>query len=423
MRDLFPDIPVIQWNEPMAEMDDSQWFEWVQHPLQALSLPGLGFERLANLERSLPADHQWAHAFSCVQRARTYRNQTVALSPTLAQQLYGEQLQGSVSRFEQFSSCAFAHFAQYGLRLRERETFELKAMDIGTLFHAVIERVIRRCQSEQTRISQLESNVLLNFAAQAVQDVVSEVQHAILTSSEEHRYTLEKLTRVVQQSLIAIAQHESYSEFEIHAMEWGFEYEWEGLQLRGRVDRLDLATDADGQKWIRIIDFKSSHKRLELDRLYYGLSLQLMTYLDIALATSDEWLGESAKGAGVFYFQVHDKLQPQEHPLNEDDREKMQRKKYRMSGLAINELPVLQLMDTQLKVPSSSSSVLSLRTVKDGNIHSVDQRSLLSQEQFQVVRDFVRYKLRQIGEAILGGDNAVQPYKLKQQMPCDYCSF
>ena len=46
---------------------------------------------------------------------------------------------GSVSRLELFASCAYEHFLQYGLRLAQREIYEVKAADLGTVFHKALD--------------------------------------------------------------------------------------------------------------------------------------------------------------------------------------------------------------------------------------------------------------------------------------------
>ena len=49
-----------------------------------------------------------------------YRNRAQKLSTAVSRDLYGDKIKGSVSRMELFNRCAYAHFAQHGLSLRER---------------------------------------------------------------------------------------------------------------------------------------------------------------------------------------------------------------------------------------------------------------------------------------------------------------
>ena len=57
-----------------------------------------------------------------------------------ARVLYGQNLQGSVTRLEQFAACAYAHFLKYGLELMERQEYQLEAVDMGNLFHQSLDQ-------------------------------------------------------------------------------------------------------------------------------------------------------------------------------------------------------------------------------------------------------------------------------------------
>ena len=52
------------------------------------------------------------------------------------------------------------------------------------------------------------------------------------------------------------------------------------MELIGRIDRVDKAKDDHGV-YLRIIDYKSSAKELNLSEVYYGITLQMLTYLDL----------------------------------------------------------------------------------------------------------------------------------------------
>ena len=61
------------------------------------------------------------------------------LSHIVAKAIYGSMLENSVSRLEQYASCAYAHFLQYGLKLQEREEYSFEQVDLGNLYHTVLE--------------------------------------------------------------------------------------------------------------------------------------------------------------------------------------------------------------------------------------------------------------------------------------------
>ena len=68
-------------------------------------------------------------------QAAFYSYEERGIGRAAARALYGKILQGSVTRLEQYASCAYAHFLRYGLELMERREYELEAVDMGNLFH------------------------------------------------------------------------------------------------------------------------------------------------------------------------------------------------------------------------------------------------------------------------------------------------
>src|SRR5699024_12739198 len=79
------------------------------------------------------------------------------------------------------------------------------------------------------------------------------------------------------------------------------------IALRGRIDRVDQAIKNE-DLYLRLIDYKSSSRGLSLTDVYYGLALQMLSYLDVVLTQSPRWLNKQAKEAGVLYLHVHNAM-------------------------------------------------------------------------------------------------------------------
>ncbi len=78
-----------------------------------------------------------------------FRNEVKQLERSVSRQLYGERIQGSVSRMETFNACPFSHFASHGLHLKERQFFKLEAPDIGQLFHSSLKLISDRLREQK----------------------------------------------------------------------------------------------------------------------------------------------------------------------------------------------------------------------------------------------------------------------------------
>lgn len=78
--------------------------------------------------------------------AETYRKAAFlrcadgVIGRSAASALYGDTLKNSATRLEKYAACAFAHFMEFGLQIRERDQYELKAADMGTVMHEALEK-------------------------------------------------------------------------------------------------------------------------------------------------------------------------------------------------------------------------------------------------------------------------------------------
>ncbi|MED3572442.1 helicase-exonuclease AddAB subunit AddB [Cytobacillus praedii] len=359
-----------------------------------------------------------------------YENRTSQLDEKTSMDLYGDHIQASVSRMELFSSCPFSHYAQHGLKLRERQVFRLEAPDIGDLFHAALkyiaETVIKDNQS-WTDITRDQCEIL---AKEAVEMLAPKLQNEILLSSNRHFYIKRKLEQIISRASFILSEHARSSGFSPIGLELGFGPKGDlpslafplkngsKMELVGRIDRVDKAQDDHGT-FLRVIDYKSSSKDLNINEVYYGIALQMLTYLDIIIAHSKELIGVEADPAGVLYFHVHNPMISTSKMLTLEDIEQEIFKKFKMNGLLLGDENVIKLMDQTLD--KGDSPIISAGFNKDG---SISKRSkIASKQEFDYLRKFVRSKYTETGNRITSGQVDIAPYKMKEKTPCTFCSY
>ena len=90
----------------------------------------------------------------------------------------------------------------------------------------------------------------------------------------------------------------------------------------------------------------------------------------------------------------------------------------KMTGMVSDEEEIIQLLDKDF---TDKSKVLPVAKKKDGSFTQAS--SVLSQEDFHVVSDYVNHKIRELGSEILAGDIALNPYKQTKGNACTYCSY
>lgn len=375
-------------------------------------------------------DTVWRSKLEQMLFAFDYTNQERPLAPEVSEQLYGKSLTASVSRMERFAACPFMQFASHGLRLKERRIYRLEPPDIGQLFHAALNRMARELIDEGVRWKELTPEQLAERAARAVEWVAPRLQSEILYSSNRYRYMARKLKGIVSQTAHVMGDHAKRGEFEPVALELGFG-PGEELQpvpftlkngtemlLVGRIDRVDAAPHDKGEL-LRIIDYKSGAKSLSLQDVYDGLSLQLLTYLDVVISQAEQWRGTVGLPGGALYFQVHNPLIQTNKPLSDEEREEELLKKYRMKGLVSADEQAIQAMDNQLE--KGRSPIIPVGLKADGGFYSDSQ--VADEKQWKGIRKHVRRKIRQIGDEIVEGRVDIRPYRKGRRSPCSWCVY
>ncbi|MBH0228739.1 helicase-exonuclease AddAB subunit AddB [Halobacillus yeomjeoni] len=361
-----------------------------------------------------------------------YQNKPTSLSKETTGQLFNKQLKSSVSRLETYHRCSYQYFARHSLNLEERKTYKLDAPDIGQLFHEALKQITEWVQSEGRDFSQLNRNETDRYAEKATHQLAPVLQNQILRSSNRYQYIQKKLQQVIARAAFVLSEQARKSQFSPIGLELGFGMEKDSklpplsldlpngyeLMLRGRIDRVDRALTED-DLFLRIIDYKSSAKGLSLLEVYYGLSLQMLAYLDVVLSNAEQWLGAPAAPAGVLYFHVHNPMISGKQMLDDEKIEEEIFKKFKMQGLLLENERIVQMMDTGLDKGHSQIIPAGLKA-KGGfykGSHTADAG------RFQELSRYIRDLMSQAGTAITEGEVKLDPYQQKQQVACNLCPY
>ena len=375
-------------------------------------------------------NHRWADTARNVLSSLFYENRTKQLSGAVSKELYGDQIEASVSRMELFNSCPFSHYVQHGLKLRDRQVFRLEAPDIGDLFHAALKEIAETVMENNLSWANLTRAQAEELARDAVQKLAPKLQNEILLSSNRHHYIRQKLQNIISRASLVLSEHAKVSGFSPVGLELGFGRQGKlpplafslkngaRMELMGRIDRVDKAEDDNGV-YLRVLDYKSSVKDVNLTEVYYGVALQMLTYLDIIITHSPLLVGRPADPAGVLYFHVHNPIVNASKMLTLDEIEEEILKRFKMNGLLLNDENVIRLMDKS--IDTGSSQIISAGFKKDGSL--LKSSKVAGREDFENLRQFVRNKYVETGNGIVSGIVDVSPYKLKDRTPCTFCSF
>lgn len=383
-------------------------------------------ENLLELYNYYKNSEEWKNKLENSMTALSYTNEPEKMSEKSIDRLYGDTLKTSISKLEQYKSCPFSYYLKYGLQLSEKNELKIEAVDTGTFMHDVIDEFFDIIEQKGINVKQITDEEIKQIVDEIVEQKLQLKQNYIFTSIPKYRVLAVRLKKVILKSMRYIVDSLKYSKFEVlaHELEFknGKEYEPivfeldnnKKIEITGKIDRIDIAKTSDGN-YIRIIDYKSSIKDINLNEVVAGLQLQLLTYLD-AVCDINDFLP-----AGVLYFNLIDQSVKANSRISDEQIEAEIKKQFKMKGLILADVEVAKMMDTNLE--SGSSDIIPAYVDKEGNLSS--KSNAVTRKQFESLQKYTKKIIKQISREILSGNIDIKPYyKVKGgKTPCDYCSY
>ena len=327
----------------------------------------------------------------------------------------------SVSRLEQFASCPYRHYIDYGLRPVRQETFEFESNDAGTFFHAALERYMRQA-GKNAAWPDFTPEQVDGYMDTVCAELTEEWADSPLRDDAIGEWTGEGYLRRVRRAAQVLTRFAANSEFRTIALEQSFG-EADGLPpivmtladgskaaIRGKIDRIDTWENGEGV-WLRIVDNKSREKKPDPSRMATGEQLQLMIYLKAAADSIPD-----ARLAGAMYFPVID----QEVSTTSDDADLIEADRLgtsRMKGLVTAREDVLNAMDRDIS-PYSVDRVFN----QNGTV-SKNASWAVEEETLRGLMDAAVEKAGELCGRMRGGEIEASPGTDAVGSVCRYCDY
>ena len=369
-------------------------------------------------------DENWNNKLEQSLKGLNYSNLPEKIEQKNIDKLYGNKLSTSISKLEQYRRCPFSYFLQYGLKIKPQEELKVKSFDTGTFMHEVIDEVFEIIKEEKIKLEDITEDKISEIVDKIIDEELLQNKNYIFTSTAKYRVLVIRLKKIIKKALKYIIQSLTSSEFNVLGTELEFDdkgkYKTIKLQLEngknveitGKIDRVDTAQNEDG-KYLRIIDYKSSIKNIDLNEVYAGLQIQLLTYLDAVCKEED------LMPAGILYFSLMEQMINTDKNMELDQIEERIRKSFKMKGLILADIKVVKLHDKNLE--NGYSNLVPAYISKSGL--SEGKSSCVSKEQFKDLQDYMYIVIKQISNEILSGNIDLKPFYKNKKTPCSYCDY
>lgn len=308
------------------------------------------------------------------------------------EELYFDKNKVYVTELEQYFSCPFKHFITYGLKLKEKEIYQIDPRDTGNICHKGAELFVKTLMKMSPPYN-IDVNDFINKKFHQIVDEAS-VKEKLESASEKaslikfYKHQLEVILNDILTEIQASEFKPSYIEYKLNNLELGGNKK---VTISGKVDRIDEAGD-----YFRIIDYKTGRTGNIIKELYFGNKLQLFLYQKIVKKMLNK------VPAGVFYFNAK-----YDYAKNEDD-------KILLKGIVENDDGLLAKFDKNIKY-GSSSKILNLSLSNDGKYGG----SAIAKENLKVYEDYAKKIADNAVDEIVGGYIEPKP----NEESCNYCKY
>ena len=342
------------------------------------------------------------------------------------EELLGRRLRISPSQLEKYYTCRYGYFLQYVLGLRPRKRAELSADQSGSLMHWVLQMALdpdpapdNPCASMLTPFLELDDEAMAQLAGLLVDEYA---RRYLPEDTARFTYLLSRLKKSMSSLLCYLRDEQRQSSFRPVACELKIGSgeqavrpqlyhlsDGRTVQLVGSVDRADEWIEDDGTRWVRVVDYKTGTKKLDLKEVYCGLDCQMLLYL-FSLTRDAHGRFTGAEPAGVLY------LLADPAPENTTRANAARSVEYKLDGLVRDEQKLFRAMDAD-----ETGRYLPFSYLRGApSPYQKDKRA--DRAKLDRIELHLDALVTQMGEQLYGGQIAAEPL-VTGKSPCLWCDY
>lgn len=357
---------------------------------------------------------------------RNNSDKVYKLSKESAEDLFfgKEVAEVSPTKLDNYFKCPFMYFCNYGLRLNKERKMDMNGLNKGLMVHSVLEKAIDTSSGDPTLVKKKFLDMKDDEIRELIEKCFDEYYNNDLGGDfgknktfaycfEDMKQQTFNIVKFVQRELEnsgfapVVTEYEITADNDVNHLDLTLK-DGRHIILIGTIDRADIYENENGERFVRIIDYKFRKEvNFSLSDLYCGLDLQMLIYLSILLETGNAVNPDlDLKQAGIFYLKLTD-----DREELSDDCELTEDVLYSAAcESAIN------AFSRKGKITEGSD----VNKVLDGRLSgSVLSRMSMKDPKFTAMRIFAKHKVIEYGDRLLDGDIDAKPL----DGVCTYCQY
>jgi ATP-dependent helicase/DNAse subunit B len=327
----------------------------------------------------------------------------------------------SPSELESFNGCPYRHFLSYGLNIRpRRRKLETKAK-FGTLMHDLLDLCAPLFEGDfKEKLSALEKKYNIDSKETLDERLEALFKGMIATcpmelEGAEEEYMYSQFPSQFLNTLKILLFHMDSGEFRMAFHEEKFSYEVNGVNYSGRIDRADVY-----KNYLKIIDYKSSNKSLDIAMALEGFNVQMALYLEMLSKNK-----QLDKGALLYFNTSRRKLSDDGKMYLDGKTAEDFEKEYQMEGWILEEDKHEVMYGIDHNFPESRIAHIKYVKSRDAYSGRLMRKDVLD----RFIQEIFNHLHVLVERCFVEGDISIQPAgsdDLGTHMkvnPCQYCDY
>ncbi len=310
-----------------------------------------------------------------------------------------------ITQLENYFTCPFKHFVQYGLKLVENKDGKMKQNDFGNFLHDFCNNLAKSSKGNLGKLEEQQLNTLID---DTYENLLKNPKYFLLSDDEN-----DMVKKILKSEVHRFGQFLNYeqkvSDFKIYKTEYKFDgditltVDEKDYSIVGIVDRVDKF-----DQYFRVIDYKTgslASNNAQISNLYYGTKIQVYVYLK---ALTEKFKG---KAFGAFYL-------PISNAFSGDDNEP-----YKLNGYFLDDVSLCEHADNELKSTYKSrlfeASFSTSKKNLESGVKSLLSRKKVGEKDFEAMLKYSVEIVRQGLKEILAGN--IEPAPTLDA--CKFCGY
>ncbi|WP_338231742.1 PD-(D/E)XK nuclease family protein [Companilactobacillus muriivasis] len=359
-----------------------------------------------------------------------YKNEPTALTPETVSALYGDKIQVSISQLETFYMNEYEYFLKYGLRLYPRQLFEITPAQTGSIFHAVLDALVKYLNKTGKNLVDFEDTEITALVGDLFAEQAELPENKIFKSSDRMLYISNKLQSTLVQLVknmklqykrnkfvpkrsevtFGRLNNEEDLPYMVYRLPDGHE-----IYVRGKIDRID-EMELDDRSYLAIIDYKSSDRKFDYSQFLDGITMQMPTYIQSVSENLDRFKegNKDIKIGGALYEHIVNPFIPLKKtgtPLQQQILSK-----FKLQGILLNDEELLDNFDLEARNKNTKRSDKS-------PVVGFSKKEVITDDDLFKILNYNRHLIKNAGEKIYSGKLQLNPYRYAKKTALQYSDY